>query len=211
MPDVAERPAPGPVQFYFDFISPFGYFASLRIDAFAAGHGRQTEWHSMLLGISVLKVMGLQPMLEIPLRGAYLKQDAARYMRLHGLHVKRPIDRPPTNPVHAGRAFHWLRRHAPHRAQEAARALFHAYWMEDRALDTPDIAADVASLGDAADRAALLDALTNGEGAALLRQAVDESLAVGVFGSPSFRVDGELFFGVEKMELLGEWLRRGGW
>lgn len=211
MHDLAARPGPEPVQFYFDFISPFGYFASLRVDDCAARHGRETEWHSMLLGISVLKVMGLKPMLEIPLRGAYLKHDAARYMRQHGLHLKRPIDRPPTNPVHAGRAFHWLRLHAPQRAREAARALFHAYWMEDRALDTPEIVADVAGLGNAHDRAALRTALTDGEGASLLRQAVEQSLELGVFGSPSFRVDGELFFGVEKMELLDEWLRRGGW
>ena len=52
---------------------------------------------------------------------------------------------------------------------------------------------------------------SGGEGDVLLRSAVDRSLALGVFGSPFFIVDGEPFFGLEKMELLQDWLEQGGW
>ncbi len=55
------------VHFYFDFLSPFGYFGSLRIDGLAAAHGYDVEWHPMLLGVSVMKVMGLPPIAELPL------------------------------------------------------------------------------------------------------------------------------------------------
>jgi 2-hydroxychromene-2-carboxylate isomerase len=192
----AADPAPAPIDFFFDFISPFGYFASLRIDALAADHGRTVEWRSMLVGVTILKIMGLKPMLDIPLRGAYLKHDAARYMRRHGIVLKRPIERPPTSPLLAGRAFHWLRAHAPERARAAAQALYAAYWVEDVPLDSADLVADIAGLGVAADRRALLDGIAGGEGAALLRQAVEASIARGVFGSPTFIVDGEPFFGV---------------
>jgi acyl-coenzyme A synthetase/AMP-(fatty) acid ligase len=44
-----------------------------------------------------------------------------------------------------------------------------------------------------------------------LRAAVERSLARGVFGSPFFLVGEEPFFGLEKMELLEEWLATGGW
>ena len=54
-------------------------------------------------------------------------------------------------------------------------------------------------------------ALEDGEAATLLRAEVDTSIEFGVFGSPTFRVDNELFFGVEKMEVLNEWLTLGGW
>jgi 2-hydroxychromene-2-carboxylate isomerase len=202
---------PAPIDFYFDFISPFGYFASLRIDTLAAAHGRTVEWRSMLVGVTVLKVMGLKPLMEIPLRGAYLKHDAARYMRRHGIVLKRPIERPPSNPLIAGRAFHWLRAHAPDRARSAAAALFAAYWVEDIPLDSAERVAEIAGLGVDADRRALLDGLASGEGADLLRHEVDASIARGIFGSPSFLVDGELFFGVEKLDLLTEWLAVGGW
>ena len=58
-----------PLQFHFDFISPYGYFASLRIEALAARHGRTVDWRAMLLGVSVMKVMGLKPLMDTPLKG----------------------------------------------------------------------------------------------------------------------------------------------
>jgi 2-hydroxychromene-2-carboxylate isomerase len=67
---------PTPLHFYFDFISPFGYFASLRIEALAARHGRLVEWHAMLLGVSVMKVMGLKPLLDTPVKGDYVRVTA---------------------------------------------------------------------------------------------------------------------------------------
>jgi 2-hydroxychromene-2-carboxylate isomerase len=44
-----------------------------------------------------------------------------------------------------------------------------------------------------------------------LREAVAASLARGVFGSPFFIVDGEPFWGSDRLELLDEWLTTGGW
>ena len=43
----APSPARPPIEFWFDFISPFGYFASLRIDDLATRHGRTVDWTSM--------------------------------------------------------------------------------------------------------------------------------------------------------------------
>jgi len=57
----------------------------------------------------------------------------------------------------------------------------------------------------------VLQAIHGEEGSALLRAAVDRSLAKGVFGSPFFIIDGEPFFGLDKMELIEEWLATGGW
>ena len=70
-----------PLQFHFDFISPYGYFASLRIEALAERHGRTVDWHTMLLGVSVLKVMGLKPLMDTPLKGAYTGRDVLRHAR----------------------------------------------------------------------------------------------------------------------------------
>ena len=39
-----------PFDFYFDFSSPYGYFASTRIDELAARYGRSVVWRPMLLG-----------------------------------------------------------------------------------------------------------------------------------------------------------------
>src|SRR5947199_8702400 len=99
-----------PIDFYFDFLSLYGYFASLRIEALAARHGRTVRWHSMLLGVSVMKTMGLKPLLDTPLKSDYVIRDTARYVRRHGLVIGRKVTDPFMDPRPAARAFYWLRR-----------------------------------------------------------------------------------------------------
>jgi 2-hydroxychromene-2-carboxylate isomerase len=197
------------LDFYFDFISPFGYLASLRVDALAAKYGRTCRWHSMLLGISVLKVMGMKPLPTYPLKGPYLARDMKRYTRRHGIVINRQDK--PASPLPAGRAFHWLKTQDEALAQAFARAALHAYWREATDIGVPETVAAIAAAAGG-DRAGVLNAITGGEGDRLLRAAVDLSMQKGVFGSPTFIVDeDEPFFGLEKMELLEEWLSSGGW
>ena len=199
-----------PLHFYFDFISPYGYFASLRIEEIAARHRRTVEWHSMLLGVSVMKVMGLKPLLDTPLKGDYVKRDVARYIRKHGLQLQRGAGDAIMDPRPAGRAFHWVKQQRPECAVPLARALYHATWAEGRDLST---AAAVAAIdlppGIAADW--LQAGVENEESGRLLRAAVDASLKAGIFGSPTVVVDGEPFWGVERLPDVDEWLARGGW
>src|SRR6266545_4708199 len=126
-----------PIDFYFDFSSPYGYFGAKQIDAIAARHGREVAWHPILLG-AVFKVSGQQPLSTIPLKGDYMKRDLERYSRL--LHV--PF-KPPTKFPIAGtvpsRAFYWLADRDPAAAKRLALALFHAYFVEDRDISAPAI------------------------------------------------------------------------
>ena len=73
------------IEFYFDFISPFGFCASLRVDDLAQKYGRTAAWSSMLVGVSVMKVMKLPPIRDLPLKGPYQKRELARYVRKHGI------------------------------------------------------------------------------------------------------------------------------
>jgi 2-hydroxychromene-2-carboxylate isomerase len=199
-----------PMHFYFDFISPFGYFAALRVGDLASKHGRDCEWHAMLLGVSILKVMGLKPLVETPLKGPYLTHDAARYARRHRIALKRPLDGPAMNPVPAARAFHWLKCHHADRYRGIAVDMLDAYWREARDLADPSEIAAIAA-GRGIDSAACRAAIESDEARQLLRAAVDASLNKGVFGSPFFIIDDEPFWGVDKMEQIDEWLTMGGW
>ena len=201
---------PAPIQFYFDFISPFGYFASLRIEALAARHGRTVEWHAMLLGVSVMKVMGLKPLMDTPLKGPYIAREMRRYVRKHGLAIGRKPDDPVMDPRAAGRAFHWVKQHRPELAAQLAHAIYHAYWGEGQDLSTAE-AISLLPLPDGLDRDTLREAIDSDEARTLLREAVDASLKAGVFGSPTVVVDGEPFWGVQNLELVEEWLSQGGW
>jgi 2-hydroxychromene-2-carboxylate isomerase len=198
------------VDFYFDFISPFGFFASLQIDALAARHGYAVRWRSMLIGVSVLKVMGMKPLLETPLKGPYTVRDADRHSRKLGLQLGRKVDDPLVDPRPAGKAFNWMQKHEPLRSKAFAQGVFHAYWMQGKDIAHAQVLSDV--LADVCpDRAGDIAAMQGEEAAALLRQSVDASLARGVFGSPFFLVGDEPFFGVEKLGQLDEWLGSGGW
>lgn len=199
-----------PIGFYFDFISPFGYFASLRIDELARRHGREVEWTSMLLGVSVLKVMGIPPIVELPLKGAYIVNDARRYARQHRIAFERTSPLPTSRPVEAGRAFAWAREIDPAAAKRLAGLIFRSYFV--RCLDIADDSVLKACVNESnLSWHAFEAARAEGKPAELLRRNVDESIQLGVFGSPFFIVDGEPFFGVEKLPVVEEWLDRGGW
>ncbi len=206
-------PGTAPVDFYFDFISGYGYFASLRIEAIAASHGRRVNWHSMLLGVSVIKVMGLKPLLETPLKGDYVLNDAARYMRRHRLALARRINDPMMDPRPAARAFYWVKRHHPGREAAFAHGVYDRYWRLGKDLADPvEFAAVVeADPGLDIDPGALRDGLAGDEARNDLRVVVAASIGCGVSGSPFILVDGEAFWGSDRLEQVDDWLAHGGW
>ena len=51
----------------------------------------------------------------------------------------------------------------------------------------------------------------NREGAELLRASVADAVAAGAFGSPFVLIDGEPFWGVDRLAVADDWLSRGGW
>ena len=199
-----------PIDFYFDFLSSYGYFASLRIEELAARHGRAVRWHSMLLGVSVMKTMGLKPLLETPLKSDYVLRDTARYMRRYGLQLARKLTDPVMDPRAAARGFYWVRRQRPGQEAAFARVAFDRYWREGHDLGAPaQVAALAPSIG--ADPTQMLAGIESDQARTDLRDAVAASLARGVFGSPFFFVDGEPFWGSDRLEQLDEWLGSGGW
>ena len=70
-----------PIEFYFDFSSPYGYLAAQRIDEVAEEYKRTVDWKPFLLGV-VFKTTGSVPLLNIPLKGDYARRDLARSARL---------------------------------------------------------------------------------------------------------------------------------
>lgn len=201
---------PAPIAFYFDFISPYGYFASLRIEELAARHGRTVDWRPMLLGVAVLKVMGLKPLLDTPLKGDYVRRDVLRHARRHGIQLGRDLNASVGNPLPPARAFYWVRQHHPHLQAQVVRALYHAFWAQGRDLSTPEAVAAVL-LPVGLDPAAVAAGAASDEAATLLRNAVAASIKAGVFGSPTIVVDDEPFWGSDRLGEVDEWMSVGGW
>ena len=197
-----------PIDFYFDFSSPYGYLASTRIDALAAKHGRSVTWRPHLLG-AVFKINGQQPLASIPLKGVYTAHDLARTARL----LKVPFRLPTKFPVGAtapSRAFYWVSDRDPALAKRLAQALYHAYFAEDRDISSPEVTANIAAK-EGVDRAALAQALEDPAVKERLRTEVDAAIERGVFGSPFIVVDGEPFWGSDRLDEVDKWLETGGW
>jgi 2-hydroxychromene-2-carboxylate isomerase len=196
------------IDFWFDFSSPYGYLAATRIEEVAARHGRGVRWRPMLLG-AVFKVSGQTPLLDIPLKGAYSRHDMARFARLWNVKLAFPPAFP-FSAVASSRVFYWLAGRDEALAARSARAAYDAAWAEGGDISKPDAAAAVAAtLG--VERAATLAALADPAVKEKLRLEVDEAVAQGVFGSPTIVVDGEKFWGADRLWQVEEWLQRGGW
>ena len=196
------------IDFYFDFSSPYGYFASAKIDDLAAKHGRSVTWRPILLG-AVFKISGGQPLPTIPLKGSYAAHDMKRSARLFKISFKMPTKFPIGSTAPA-RAFYWLNDRDTAAARKLALALFHAYFAEDRDISNPEVTGNVAAkLG--VDKVELAQALNEPAAKERLRSEVAAAIERGVFGSPYFIVDGEPFWGSDRLEQVDRWLETGGW
>lgn len=197
-----------PIAFYFDFSSPYGYLAAQTIDDIGARHGREVAWKPFLLG-ATFKATGSQPLLNIPMKGDYARRDLQRTARL--MNVTFTIPEPfPFMSVAACRAFYWLDGRDPAQAKALAKALFAAAFAEGRDISGPQgviaVAADLGIDGEALD-AALKDPAIKQR----LRDEVDASIAAEIFGAPYIVVDGEPFWGSDRLDQVERWLETGGW
>jgi 2-hydroxychromene-2-carboxylate isomerase len=182
-----------PIDFYFDFSSPYGYLASQKIEALAAKHGRGVTWRPMLLG-AAFKVSGAGPLPSVPLKGDYSKRDFLRSARFHDVPFRIP-DAFPISTLHACRAFY-----ATGNVQ-LARSLFRAYFVDNVNIGEAENVLKIAgSLGLKPD---INDQAVKDK----TRAEVDAAVARGVFGSPYIVVDGEPFWGMDRFDQLERWMK----
>ena len=196
------------MDFYFDFSSPYGYLASERIDAIAGKFGRTVNWHPILLGV-IFKQTGAQPLTQVPIKGQYSERDFARSARL----MKVPFSMPPVFPIATmapARVMLWIASQDAEAGKAYTRAAYRAYFADGRNISEPSTAAAVAE-GLGHDRAAALAAIDDPQFKAALKNEVEQAIARGVFGSPFFIIDSEPFWGSDRLAMVEEWLRTGGW
>ncbi|HET8610516.1 MAG TPA: 2-hydroxychromene-2-carboxylate isomerase [Burkholderiales bacterium] len=199
---------PAPIDFYFDFSSPYGYLASQKIDAIAEKHERAVNWRPILLG-AIFKITGSRPLANMPLKGDYSVHDMPRFARLLDVPFNMPAKFPIATQA-AARAFYWAHDRDPQLARKLALALYHAYFADGRDISDPETVADIAGSLDI-DRAQLLAALGDGAIKERLKNEIDAAIARKVFGSPFIIIDGEPFWGADRLGQVEHWLATGGW
>jgi 2-hydroxychromene-2-carboxylate isomerase len=200
---------PEPIAFYFDPMSPFGYLGSVLVERIAPRYGRDVDWRPVLIGITVLKVMGLKPVPLTPLKGPYMARDVLRLAELFGIPFRmHGIEG--VNSLAACRAFLWLKQRDAALAKTFAQRIYARLWVEGREIMSPEaVGEEAAELG--ADKTELLAALRQPQTKQALQTAVDDAVAKGVFGVPFFIVDGESLWGSDRMWMLEHWLQHRSW
>ena len=197
-----------PIDFYFDFSSPYGFLAAQRIEALAALYGRSVDWHPVLLGV-IFKETGAAPLTQIPLKGDYSRRDMPRSARFHGIDDFRMPSRFPIPTQAAARIVLALKATNDALATQVAKQLYRAYFVDDLDISDPDVAADVAGRAGA-DAATMREAIDDPKIKEALKDAVARAMKAGVCGSPFFIVDGEPFWGLDRLPQLERWLASEG-
>jgi 2-hydroxychromene-2-carboxylate isomerase len=190
--------------FFYDFASPYACLSALRIRSAAAAAGVAVRWRPFLLG-PIFSAEGLAdtPMKVYPLRGAYMVRDVPRRARRHGFTLRVPPDFPLNGLLAARVALGAL---GEGWGEDFSEAVFRAEFQEDRDIGNPEVVgALVAGLGRDPDRA--LASAQTPEVKAALRAETSAAEVAGIFGAPSFLVDGELFWGDDRLEDALDWAR----
>ncbi len=177
---------------YFDFISPFAYIGLHRLPELPADVAIE---YKPVLFAGLLAHYGQKGPAEIPAKRLYSYRWSHWWAHSLGIPLKYPAGHP-FNPLH-----HLRLAIAAGCTAQAVRRIFDAIWTTG--VDAGDPAAFAALAGSLGVDAAQLAAADVKD---RLRRNTDEAIANGVFGVPTFEVDGERFWGADSIDFLKDYL-----
>lgn len=190
------------IDFWFDFASTYSYLSAMRIEPLAAARGVTVRWRPFLLG-PVFTAMGWNdsPFNIYPSKGRYMWRDMERLCKHYSLPLQKP-SRFPRNGIRPARVI-CAHADAPW-VPDFARVVFSAGFAQDLDISEREVVAGLLqNLG--LDAEALIAAAETPEGKDLLKRQSDEAFKLDIFGAPSFIVDGELFWGNDRLEQALAW------
>lgn len=203
----ARPPSGRTLEVFWDFSSPFAYLGATQIEGLARRTGATVVWRPVLLG-GLFRAIGTP---DVPIatfsaaKQRYIGKDLDRWAAYWGVPFRFP-SRFPTQSLRALRVYLALpeARRATYRD-----AVFRAYWAEDRDITSDEVLG--ACVGDDAAARAAFARAESPEVKAELRAATEQAAARGVFGVPTFVVDGKsLTWGQDRLDLVEDELLATG-
>jgi len=187
------------VEFLFDFGSPYSYLAYRQLPRIAAAKGAQILWTPVLLG-GIFQATGNRSPAEIPAKGMYSNIDLQRWAKHFGVTIAMnpnfPIN---TLQLMRGAVGMQLRSEAEFHAY--LEAVFSAMFEKPKNMGQPDVVASV--LTAAGVDPALFVALTNDPAVKdALKKNTSDAVQRGVFGAPTFFVNGEMYWGQDRLHFV---------
>ena len=190
------------ISFYLDFISPYAYLAFERLPQALQGHSYAVT-HKPVLFAAMLKQHGQLGPAEIAPKRDWTYRQVLWLAQHHGIPMQLPAAHP-FNPLGLLRLAVACEPHGqPNRL--VCETLFRHVWRGGAdAADPQRLQAVAEQLAPAVD-------LNSDDAKARLKANSDEALAQGVFGVPTFAVDGKLFWGQDALPMLRDYLDGNTW
>lgn len=188
------------LEFYFDFASPTAYLAHKRLGQLAAAYPLEVIYKPMLLG-GVFKATGNNSPVAIPAKGQYMMaHDLPRFARRYGVEMN-PNPYFPINTLNLMRAA--LAAELLDCAETFNEGVYDAVWVQGKNMgDTAVVAAVLTEHG--LDAPALLELSQDPGVKAALITNTEAAVARGVFGAPTFFMNGEMYFGQDRLDFVEE-------
>jgi 2-hydroxychromene-2-carboxylate isomerase len=195
----------GVLQVWFEFASTYSYPAVSRVADAAAEAGVPLVWKPFLLG-PIFQAQGWNdsPFNVYPVKGRYMWRDVERVCAKYGLPFRRPTQFPRSGLLAARVAC--LAASEPW-CGDFVRRVYRANFVEDRDIaDAAVVSAILDGVGQSG--AALIERAQSPSNKDRLRAETEEAGRLGIFGAPTFVVDGELFWGNDRLEDALVWGQR---
>ena len=190
-------------EFFFDVGSPAAYLAWTQLPGLCHGTGARIDCRPMLLG-GVFQATGNQSPTSVPAKGKYMMADLQRHAQRYGVPF---MHNPhfPINTLSLMRGATALQMQQPERFDAYVDAVFRAIWVDQKNMNDPQVVAAV--LQEAGfDPAALLAQAADPQVKERLKAMTQDAVARGVFGAPTFFVDGHMFWGQDRLDFVKEML-----
>jgi 2-hydroxychromene-2-carboxylate isomerase len=184
------------VDVFLDPISPYAWFAGRQLDRLDAA-GAHVIVHPVLLA-ALLDHHGNVGPAEVPSKRVHAFRDVVRTASALGL----PLEGPPAHPFNPLLALRVASAVDDDDARRALMvALMDAAWAEGRDLERREVVSEVAARVGL-DGAQLLERASDPAIKQRLRERTEDAIARGVFGVPSFVIEGEIFWGSDRIDAL---------
>ena len=198
------------IDYYLSPVSPWTYLGAARFRKLAARHQAKVNVFIVDLGLVFPETGGLPLPKRAPQRQAYRLQELARFGEYLNLPINlKPAYFPPSSPL-ANIALMAVREgHGTEAALHASEALLNQIWAKES--DVGDGAVVASALTEAGlPGNTLVDEANKNTDALSALVAKDSQAAIdaNIFGAPSFVVDGQVFWGQDRLDMLDWYLSR---
>jgi 2-hydroxychromene-2-carboxylate isomerase len=191
------------LEFYFDFASPTAYLAHKRLQQLREQYGMVIDYKPMLLG-GVFKATGNATPISVPAKGKYmLESDLPRFSRRYGVTLN-------MNPYFPINTLYLMRAAISAQQLDCLQpyidTVFDAVWVAGKNMGDPEVVTQIL-VDNGLDAQALMALSQDPAIKAALISATEEAVARGAFGTPTMYMDGEMFFGQDRLDFVEEALR----